>query len=998
MTCFGSMRSRSRIALAALLLVTACAHGDHAIETVGTPASSAVEPSRLPQYVVADPHGNAALTLALGTPGAFGLVVERRRIVVGRGAPRVAEELPSEPFTGAIAMPARLGKGFVFWTSTALFRADSFDGRLIPLAHFHAEIESLSRLPAGLLIHARNGERWAIDPKGGRIPILPLGAADVEALDDGRAVAWTDAGTVLTSTDGGAHWVDATTQMHGTVDRVFQRDDELWAMSGERGGRVEHDGRLSWFEHVSVEPTPLRAVDPRWKNTESPLRIALASGASVDETTALVIDAGDLVKIDLPTGAICSVTPASLPPDARCESVSVADDVLFACKGRGTASNFVVAHVMTGAPTIERTFGATSFTSSDDGGLLVTGPCGGGTASIPTVCVRQPGGQWEDRDLAGLTPDGGPAALVVARWVPRGDGHAVALLLQPELGMYDPSTGAFTAFPEASRNVITVAQSGTGNVTRARAHAPGAGVDGTWSFTPDGALRGWQRGGEMVHIRADGAVVPSPYVFASLSFAGGNALAVADGGRLYQSTDHGGAWTEVAAPPAGIEANELGACSLAGCELGAFFRLGWSPQPPRPQPPQRAAAEVPEVRRTPALELACRSTGPLVSHVFPRTSNSPDDLGLGSERLKASSDGASYVRETIVRGIVAPVHEAPADVGDAQPSLRAIFSGYSVDGDTNGPKVSGPNPSLLALRRGLAYVPPFDPSGRIIRTSFAVSDIVAAARRAGASTDELLTEDPTRAGTVATLLPLDPQAVSDIALHNTETSILTIVRGGRARHFFRSAQEAEVVVSGVQLPNDEAAFLETSSGGLSRAFKVLANGATSELFEVSVVSSDGSAPANGDALALGPRNELAVIRTPSGSEPASAYDPALLLVPGQPPLALAPWSTAVFEGDAACKAEPGGYRAVVQLVGPWVHLGAQELQVEPAPMIARVRWTANRVCLEGIEIRTAPVALRVDGVVEHVSTWLVGHGGSYARVATAEGIEWRQPLECTITR
>ena len=998
MTSSGPMRFR--VALVALLLVTACAHGDRAIEPVGTPAQSAFVPPPS-QYVVADPHGNAGLTLPLGTPGSFGLVVERRRIIVGRGAPRVAEELPSEPFAGAIPIPSRLGNGFVFWTATTLYRADSFDGHLVPIAHFRPEIESLSRPSGGLLVHARNGERWAINLKGERMPLLPLRAADVEGLDDGRALAWTDAGTVLTSTDSGAHWIDATAQMRGPVDRIFQRDDELWAMSGERGGRVEHDGRISWFEHVIVDATPVRAVDPRWKNAESPLRAALAGGAALDETTAIVLDAGDIVRIELPTGTIRSVTPASLPPDAHCESVSAVDDVLFACAGRGVASTFVVSHATTGAPTIERTFGVTRFTSSDDGGLLVDGACAGGTAPIPTVCVRQRGGQWEDRDLAGLTPDGGPAALTVARWVPRGDGHAIAILLTPELGMYDPSTGAFTAFPEASRTAITSARSGPIDILRVRHHGVGGsgGVDGSWSFAQDGSLRGWQRSGETVQLRVDGSVVHSPYVFEALSFASSNALALAAGGRLYQSTDHGGGWAEVAGPPAGIVPTELGVCSLAGCELGAFYRIGWSPRPPHVDASQRAAAEAPDVRRSPALELACRGTGPIVSRILPRkSSSSPEDLGLGLERLPSSNDGTSYVRETVLRGIVSPVHEAPNDVGDALPSLRALFSGYSVDGDTSGLKVSGPNPNVLALRRGLAYVPPFEPTGRIVRTSFAVSEIVAAARRAGASTDELLTEDPTRVGTVASLLPSDPQAASEIAIHNTETSILTILRGGRARHVFRNAAAAEVVASGVLLPNDEAAFLETSSGGISRAFKVGANGLTSELFEVGAVTADGSAPANTDALALGPRNELAVIRTPSGGEPASAYDPALLLVPGEAAQALAPWSTAAFEGDAECKAEPGGYRAVIQLLGPWVHVGAPDLQVEDAPMSARVRWTASRVCIEGLEARMAPVALRIDGEPVNVSTWLVGRGGSYARVATAEGIEWRQPLECTVTR
>jgi hypothetical protein len=31
-----------------------------------------------------------------------------------------------------------------------------------------------------------------------------------------------------------------------------------------------------------------------------------------------------------------------------------------------------------------------------------------------------------------------------------------------------------------------------------------------------------------------------------------------------------------------------------------------------------------------------------------------------------------------------------------------------------------------------------------------------------------------------------------------------------------------------------------------------------------------------------------------------------------------------------------------------------------------------------------------------VASWLVARGNTYARVAIADGLEWRQPLECTM--
>ena len=66
-----------------------------------------------------------------------------------------------------------------------------------------------------------------------------------------------------------------------------------------------------------------------------------------------------------------------------------------------------------------------------------------------------------------------------------------------------------------------------------------------------------------------------------------------------------------------------------------------------------------------------------------------------------------------------------------------------------------------------------------------------------------------------------------------------------------------------------------------------------------------------------------------------------------------------------------------------------------------MRWSAKRVCLEGFEVRVRNVSVSVPqagGGFEpaSVATWLVGKGSTFARVAVAEGIEWRQALECSI--
>jgi hypothetical protein len=104
--------------------------------------------------------------------------------------------------------------------------------------------------------------------------------------------------------------------------------------------------------------------------------------------------------------------------------------------------------------------------------------------------------------------------------------------------------------------------------------------------------------------------------------------------------------------------------------------------------------------------------------------------------------------------------------------------------------------------------------------------------------------------------------------------------------------------------------------------------------------------------------------------------------------------------DPACKSEAGGHRATIQAVGPWIRTTNPDLKVEDAPMIVRVRWTASRVCVEGFELKMPSVKLTIPSggasVPVTVGSYLVAKGSTIARVAVSEGIEWRQPMECTV--
>jgi hypothetical protein len=938
----------------------------------------------------------------------------------------MAVDQAPESIAGAEKLPARFGGGFLFWTENSIFRSDAFDSALVPVASMPDRIETISFGPKAIMVRTSNGERWGISlPKGERVPLVPLGLVDAVALDEGRALAFDDRGSVFTSLDHGATWTDATAQVKGKPARVFLHGEELW-LEGENSDamRLEPDGHLSWFDKVPDDPAvELRPRDPRWRGADWSLRAALRSGVAIDDATALVIEGGDVYRIDTRSGDVVSVLSGKLPPDSTCQGMQIPGDVLFACIARSNnASSFVVSHTLSGdGPIIEQTFGqsSASFFASDEGGLAYAGPCS--STALPTVasvCVRMPGGTWEERDLSLLSTDAGvgPSDMSVARWIPHADGRVVAIITDPQPGIYDPSVGVLTPVADEVRTLIGrgtpsyYSGRGPGYRIRYSKHAGGviSLIDSTWTFGTGTTIRGVANDGEAFEILDDGKVKLSPYGFEAIySFNLGVGRSKKDS-RLFQTNDHGATWTEVAAPPTGMEPLEMLACSSVGCDFGAFYRIGWQMRPPNHEPQMKPSPPAPSVRRVRGVELTCRPNGPVVQKALPRTEQSPDDLGLGAVRLPMASEKNDwqYVRNPVPRGIISSwsgvVDAGSSGDGESSTSLRAVFSGYATSKDDNDTLIaSGPTKNILSLRRAISYVPAFEPTGRIVRGGLAIADLVSAARRAGMTTDEFLSGDPTENLTPFILTSSDPNAGGDIALYDSSNGVIAAFRGERARVAVRPPNQngsGAIAFSGVALNADETAILDVDSDTqTSRVYKIGPSGVV-DLFDYPANSQYHLA--NPDALSIGPKNELGIVRTPSGSDPPSPFDPAYLVVQGSAPTQLAAWSTMKLADDPACKSEAGGHRATIQAVGPWIRTTNPDLKVEDAPMIVRVRWTASRVCVEGFELKMPSVKLTIPSggasVPVTVGSYLVAKGSTIARVAVSEGIEWRQPMECTV--
>jgi len=990
--------------------------------TVGSPSP----------YVVGDPVRASSLSVLPIGDDATGVILEGVRFVLRGSQVRTSHDIADMVLQWALPIPARLGGGFLFRAHTSLYASDSFDGLLRPVVAFPTDVADVSFAPKAALVRTESGERWLLElATGKRLPIQPPGLLQVAALDDGRAAAIVEGGQLLVSTDGGEHWTDATGRLRAAPKRVFlsraqnTHEESLWVETqGAAAMGLLPGGRLAAFDALPATEAPLslRPKQPAWREDEAPLRRAVRSGALARDGSALVIASGDLVQVDLVSGAMDVVAAGKLPPDATCTATRTQDDVVFTCSRAGGAS-FVVAHALDRAPIVEQTFAdAGRFVVSDDGGILWVGPCDKPTTGPRRVaCVRAPGGGgWQQIDLEGAGDAGNGPTYNVVRWIPRGDGGAVAVVgdiggTANAWGLLDSRTGEVHAWPVDALTPAVRAALQANDGARNAPVDPGRLADRAWTVTAQGTLRGWATLGNAVgavEIGIDGSLQTSAFTFERIASAGAIALARTREGRIWQTLDRGATWSEVAGPPAGKPGGWLDAhaCSLVGCDLGQWYRLGWASTPPVPLPPPTTAPPAPRIAQTPAPALICSTAGDVKRASVARGERSPDDLGLGLSRLAVSdAKGLSdFLRLAFARRIVGAVRDTdPLD----EPASRALVHGPATQPGDDRLQVTGANRDVMALVRQVMFVPAFDPLGPVRRGAVAMRDLVGAARARGMAQADLLREDPVPSAAIP-VTPVDATAPDDllvqlgagaVALERAAPSVTA-----RSRVAYEQGRGDEWrIVSAAELESDGVAWLEQDSTGQSRVLRLGASSAPSTAFELDAPPSTDLVSANIDALAVGPRGELAVVRTPSGSEPPSALDPALLLVPGAPALALAPWSTLTAAEDAACKADPAGWRVTVQTTAPWLRLtGASARPADDAFMLARVRWSSARVCLEAVELRAEDMTVAGGPTSQWgsvwdspVESWVVARfagGPAAGRIAVIAGGEARQSLECKL--
>lgn len=993
--------TRSHCLAAGVLLLTSCTQAPpltYAAPSHTTPAALHVSAPREPprgyrlaeSFVAKGPFRD-------GAPLRMGAIVNGLRVRPDASGLRFAETDAAPALQAGVPLPEALGGGFVFWNDTALYTADSFLGTLEPWFEIGFRPERVSFGPGFALFRGADGERLALDPRTRkRVAIVPPLLADIAMTAGGRALALLEGGACQLSVDAGKSYRPLPLPPGTRAVNVREASGQLLAaLTSDQQLRVDLAGNVQ-VEGTPRATSPRRAMDSLWPLAEPPLERALSAGVTIGEGFAGVAVAGSVATVNLRTGELVQVTRALVPSELSCRTLDANGSLILACNSRGKGS-VVLSDVFGERPQTQAKF-ASAVRLDFAAGVLVAAARCDGQAHPGVVCVRNVDGRFHEFDVStplarlehltpktkGQTPpkaDAEPTLPSVVRWVPKVGGGAVAVIGGPTPGLFDAQTGNFVAISADALNLAS---------ENPRGPEDWLGLD--WIAFADGSVRGWRASGA-VAIASDGQLEPSVYDFRDLLGAGAHALAFDRGQRVFQSSDWGRSWVETLGPPRSIAAgapNSTARCSQVGCVLGPWLRVGWEAEVPGTRVSSRSVVSAPPgVTREALPILNCKPVAaPTLSEQTEVSAEARSQLLLGMSqaalaRVQDYAQTFAWLTTHPLKG-----------TGDAL-GLRASFA-IRAPGEADPEPLPANWPGYSALAR-ISFVSAFEPSGRVQAASIRWRSLIDAARAAGKEPPSFQVEQVDGTASVP-VLGLEPGEADGLVLGD---DFPIWVRGSAALAAFAdgTAGDESVWTSAVQSAPNKLALLGGYPSG-SLEIVELAAGRTRRLFTMPGLEV-GLYPRNPDALAIGAQAELAILRTPSGAEPASSTDPALLLHQDGSVSVLAPWSRLFLADAPECRPVASDYRAVLQTSRAWLQLVEANQPVSDeglrAGMFALLRGNSERICLEAVELADSP-AQRADSNQEtRLVARFVGRGRGAARLGFAPGFELRQPLSCSLS-
>jgi hypothetical protein len=686
------MRAHSWALLLSSLAV-ACTPG---VRSASTAASGADEPARARVEVVAlatteSAASHEALSARAASPAVRGghwmLVPEqmelgrtlstvdgRRLLLVGGtrwvdhpdGSIERAEQVLSEDNLRAIALPERLGKGYVFYADTGhatlIWRADEWTGALQPLAQVDPPVRAIvpgfDRLYlTGQTSHAVR----AIDPKSGVAKDLaPLPAAATYA---GMAFADSWFGVVLADVRGPLATFDAGESWHPLARPLRARDVSVLGSSSL--AIDAEDGRFELGANGLLRQTSAEGEDALFRGARTfarypadafagdehalagttpfgtrPLKLAVSAGYPDAVGSAVVLARGALGRVRLADGKLLSLTPDAYTDVGPCRGIALGAGAGFVCGDERTPTHVLAYDGRRVTPVL--TFSTPrTVRASGNGALVIEGTCAEREARASgsrSYCLRAVSGARSELRVHGELGRERVAAL--------GDGRGAVLLV--------PRADDAGRLVLASNGSTREVELDLSDVSGARARLLRSGL---WLNelveTGAGELGTWVVGAQAfvgVRVGLDGKVRAGKLEqgLEETLFSAGHALHFTGSVSLRETHDHGFEWQDGDLPPAvqstldPARSGNLRGCSPVGCVYDNWLRVGYAD---RARPPEAPAPERPPVvsHRPPGYaywSLECSPSGvqQASNSRAPRARPKEQSVRRGTTRLVVPGD------------------------------------------------------------------------------------------------------------------------------------------------------------------------------------------------------------------------------------------------------------------------------------------------------------------------------------------------------------------------
>jgi hypothetical protein len=867
-----------------------------------------------------------------------------RRLVDSGGSVQLADTVASADLADGRELPGFAGSGFIFWNRAGAYRARTFTGRLEPLAALPFAVSHASFGPGFALLRGSEGSMRVLDLQTGKLRgPKPLGLIDVAAAADGRVVSALELGRYGVSLDRNATLREVQDELGMPVQ----------SLSSDPLGFVLENGALVTLSskgELLNRGTPSRAKPAAlWPAGESALEQAVAFGVSRG-ARALVAQAAALAEVDLQSGELLRVGAQLLPGAPDCRLLEQGGELLMKCLTRDSLA--VLGQLEGERAVLEQTFERSAQIVSAFGYLLVDRDCNG-QARPYTVCVRERGGSWRtvtgnERKSTGPAPAITP---VVLGYGFKADGNVVAFV-----------RGAKTWYQDLGNDQTVELE---GNLTLEPAEQAACRIE------KDGLLRCLAPDGP-AWFGPDGKLRPSPLDFTWVAGAGEHALGFDHAGKLFQSDDWGKTWVEVALPPQMDQRIDRNArCSAVGCRFGGWLRMGWEAVSPETRRTPETVA-LPNLLEPARRALACSGQAePKLQVARPLVEGEP--RGFGVEVVPAG------------RFVMNLETTAPTQTSLGAFGLRGMISGAAPRASTD---TSLEQFWIAGEGLRFRFVDYFDTKPSKAQATLSLSAWLRSFSLVGSAQPSFSFEDQLTFQGVPVLSPEIGKAAGMIVMLEQSPVWVT---ANKALPLALERSTGSESVNGAIAEKSGALVLLLDDGSVVR----YAQGSTTRLFQVPANLGTANVQAHPDALAITPQGEVAVLRF-SGSDAPNAEYPVLVYRPGKAPEALAPFASLGAAGSPGC-ATPSGYRAIVLANQSWLKLlrGAGQTIDDDWGLTALVSWSAERVCVEALELADASFVVGDQALLTRVAA-VFGPKPSAVRLGFGPGVELRQPLTCEL--